>query len=310
MRLLALLLVVPLLAGCFDPTFPLAWERDRATPTPTPTQALAPLRYDLNVVVTRETADGAPLAGAEVVAYILGADGLPTGVGLPGATTAAGVARFSFSQPTAVAVRAFLPGWTTEGAKADVGAQLLADGAAVSGRDLFLPLYRAALPFTATLQLSTATVVPGDEPGTFRMPIATHPLDLPADAHAAYLARLTAAEVTLRWEDTPTSRADLAAGLAWGDGLWVAGEGSGLAGLGPRSAGYAGTLPADGRPADLAAARLSAAAVLESAVVGDVPIAWEVTLRFAGRVPDGLPEACHSADSTACPVLPPLPPVA
>jgi hypothetical protein len=307
MRLLALALVA-LLSGCVDPTFPLAWDRERATPAPTP-PAVVPPRYDLNVVVTRETPDGAPLAGAEVVAYVLGADGQPTGVGLPGSTTAAGVARFGFSSPTAVAVRAFVPGWTVEGVKAEVGAQLVADGAAVSGRDLFLPLYRAALPFTASLHLSTATVVPGDEPGTFRMPLATAPLDLPADAKSAYLARLSAADVTLRWEDTPTSRADLSAGLAWDQRLWVAGDGSGVVGLGPRSAGYSGELPADGRPADPAGARLSAAAVLESAVVGDVPIAWEVTLRFAGRAPPGLPAPCHSAGSV-CPGLPPLPAVA
>jgi hypothetical protein len=287
----ALALAVLLLAGCAAPSHP------SASLSPSPPSAPPP-EYTLNLRVSQERPDGPPIAGAEVVAFPMDAGG-QLGTGMARAADGDGVVRYSFPQPTRLAVRASATGWTHEGAILEIGPTLSSSGAVVSDRDAFLPLYRPSLAFATSLSLSTAFVVPDN--GSFQMPLATVTLPFPEGVQAAYLSRLSAAEVTLRWDDTPTSRADLAAGLAWDGALWTQGEASGP-GLGPREARFDGPLPAD-RPADLANARFQAAAVLHTASVGDVPLAFEVTLRFSGQEPPGLPKACHSSE--ACLPLPP-----
>ena len=316
MRVVALLrLLLPLLAlvlaGCGSP------GAGPAEPSPALRGPTAPADedHDLVVRITQETPDGPPVAGIEVQAFVLDASGAP-GPAIPRSTDPQGYARFTFEDPVRIAVRATAPGWTREGVVLQVGPQVLFDQvptaaglhtAALSERDLFLPLFRADLRMSAAGSLMTATLEPGSD-GSVRSPVATADLALPDGLAAAYLARITAADVRLRWEDTASSRAHLAAALAWDGAVWVRGEASSPGLLpGPREASLSGALPAEGRPADLDVARLQAAAVLESAVVGDVPLAFDVRLQLAGLEPPGLPAACHSMQGCVLP-LPDLPP--
>lgn len=286
-----LLLAVTLLAlaGCASPG-----------PAPVPSQAPpAPVPdadYPLTVLVRQETADGAAVVGAEVQAFVLDAAGKP-GAAIPRSTDALGAARFSFEAPVRIAVRSTAPGWTVEGFVLDVGEQVIPVGrpAVVSERDLFLPLYHADVSLAAATSLVTDAVRPTAN-GSVEPPLATAELAFPEGLADAYLSRLVGADVRVRWEDTVSSRAHLAAGLAWDGALWVRGE-AGAPGLvpGPREATFSGAIPMEERPAAPAGLRLQAAAVLESAAVGDVPLAFEVHLAFAGSQPPGLPKACHSA---------------
>jgi hypothetical protein len=307
------LLVLPLLAlslaGCGSP---------EPAPPATEPQQIAPAApvargHALTVRVGQERADGPAMAGVEVQAFVLDAAGAP-GLALPRSTDSQGAARFTFEEPVRVAIRATEPGWTREGVVLNVGEQVAFDQvpsspgahtASLSERDLFLPLFRADLRLAAAASLMTATVQPGAD-GALRSPVATADLVLPEGLAAAYLARIASADVQVRWEDTASSRAHLSAALAWDGDVWVRGEAPapGLA-PGQREASFTGDLPAEGRPHDLGVARLQAAAVLESAAVGDVPLAFAVQLRLTGREPPGLPSPCHAM--TACQWLPDLP---
>jgi hypothetical protein len=280
----ALALAVLLLAGCAEPDAP-----DSPPPIPSTPPPAQP-EYTLTLRVSEEAPDGPPLAGAEVEAYPMDAAGKP-GPGVGRVTAADGTVRFSFREPTALALRAWLPGWTREGALVAVGPDVSSGDALVSERDLFLPLYRAELAVAASSALATSTAFDS----------APALADLPVPR--AYLDRLAGADVAVRWDETPTRRADLAAGLAWDGRVAVQGEPSGLAPApGAREATWSGDLaPAGGR--------LSAAAVLNSAAVGDVPLAFEVALRFAGREPEGLLAPCHCGPAGPAPPLPPLPPL-
>jgi hypothetical protein len=280
MRRLALAFVLLFLAGCTHPT-PSAAPASSTPPVPPPAFLMA-LR------VSEETPDGPPLAGVEVVAYPLDASGQAT-VGVARATDADGVVRYSFREPTRLAVRAAAPGWTREGAIVEVGPAVGASGALASDRDVFLPLYRTSLRLSASSSLTTSTALDA------RPALADLPLP------AGYLARLSGAEVTVRWDESPTQRADLAAGLAWDGEVRAQGEPSGLtAPTGTRQATWSGAARPEGE-------RLSAAAILHSAAVGDMPLAFEATLRFTGQEPAGLPKTCHSADACTPLPLPPLP---
>jgi hypothetical protein len=267
--------------------------------------------YDLTVRVSEERPDGPSMKGVEVQAFVLDEAGRP-GPTIPRSTDTQGFARFTFEDPARIAVRATAPGWTREGVILNVGDRLTADDPAVvlSERDLFLPLYHGELRLSAATSLMTSTVEPQLD-GSVEAPVAAADLAFPDGLAGAYLSRLSAADVRVRWEDTASSRADLAAALAWDGQAWAQGDASGPGLLpGPREATYSGKLPADGRPDDLTVAHLQAAAVLASAAVGDVPLAFEVRLSFAGLEPPGLPVACHAmaTSTTAClPALPPLP---
>lgn len=303
--LLAVALLV--LAGCGSPAEPPVAP---VTQTPPPSQERD---HELTVRIAQERADGPAMAGVEVQAFVLDDAGVP-GPAIPRSTDTQGFARFTFEDPVRIAVRATAPGWTREGVILQVGDGVafdqvpLAPGlhvATLSERDLFLPLFRTALDLQAATAVVTATVQLAPD-GSLRSPVATADLHLPEGLEEAYLARVAAADVALRWEDTVSSRAHLAAALAWDGVLWVRGEAP-APGIvpGPRQASFTGDLPDEGRPDDLDAATLQAAAVLESAAVGDVPLSFDVRLRMVGLEPPGLPAACHS---TAGCLVPPLPP--
>lgn len=305
----AIALLALLLAGCGTP------EPPTGSPTTDPAVA-ADVDYPLLVRVSQETADGPPMAGVEVQAFVLAEEGQGSLLAprlVPASTDTLGFARFVFEEPSLVAFRASSPGWTTEGVVLRVEETVLshgphqADGGPVlSERDLFLPLYRAELRLEAATTLSTAIAEPRPN-GTLAAAPTTADLLLPEGEGviAAYLARLSAADVRLVWEDTASSRAHLSAGLAWDGVGWVRGEPPTPGVLpGQREAVFSAGLPDDGRPDDLAAARLQAAAFLESAAVGDVPVRFEVRLRFGGIEPPGLPAPCHSM--AACLPLPPV----
>lgn len=309
--LLAILSLAGLaLAGCGSP---------QAGPAPAPA-TLAPspapdLDYDLTVRVSQETADGPAMPGVEVQAFVLGDDGAP-GPAIPRSTDTQGFARFTFEDPVRVAVRATAPGWTREGVVLQVRPDLTrfdsasagtdpAVAAVVSERDLFLPLFHAELRLSAATSLMTGTVRPAAD-GSLDSPVATADLALPAGLEAKYLARMASADLKVAWEDTASSRAHLAAALAWDGAVWVQGEAPSPGLLpGPREATFFGPLPAE-RP-DLSSARLQAAALLESAAVGDVPVSFELRLLMDGIEPPGLPVACHSVAGCLVPALPPPP---
>ena len=276
--------LLALLAGCSGPDpAPSLDPVLTAAPTPAP-------QHTLNVVVTRETADGEPMEARVDLLPVV--DGVVAGPMVP-KTTVGGVASFSFREPTTVLVRAVGPsGWTTEGARITVGDTVAAEGALASDRDVFLPLFRERLDLAVQQPWSTAIATPG--PGG--RPAATFaPLDLPEETKAAYLARLVAATVTVTWSDGPDGGAgSLATGLAWDGAAWVVGPESPPGGLlGPRSAAWDGELPAE-RPADLSTARLQAVLQTGTAVVGDVLFDVQATLVFGDHVPPEIPDVdCH-----------------
>ena len=297
---------VLLLAGCGEPP---------VTSQPVPPAVPADVDFPLTVRVSQETADGLPIAGVEVQAFVLAEQGQPTLLVprmVPASTDRQGVARFVFEEPSLVAIRATAPGWTREGQVVRVeeavtahGPHQGAGGPVVSERDLFLPLYHADLRLVASTAMMTAIAQPAGN-ASQQSPMATADLAFLEGLAAPYLARLTAADVRLRWEDTASSRAHVSAALAWDGAPWVQGDAPAPALLpGPREATFSGALPEDGRPDDLSSATLQAAAVLQTAAVGDVPLAFEVRLVFTGIEPPGLPATCHA---TMC-LVPPLPPV-
>lgn len=292
----AVALALLLLAGCAGPAEP---------PAPVPAETPEPSRpqeYALTLRVSEETPDGPPLAGVEVEAYPLDRAGQPLPGAAVGRTSGAdGTVRFAFREPARLAVRASAAGWTREGAIVEVGPEVTSSGVLVSDRDAFLPLYRSSLVLAASSSLMTSTVEP-DPDGPLRSPATLADLALPDAARAGYLARLSGADVAVRWDETPTQRADLAAGLAWDGEVWFQGEPSGFSPVpGTREATWSGELGAQGE-------RLSAAAILHTAAVGDVPLAFEATLRFSGFEPAGLPAPCHSMAACFPLPLPPLPP--
>lgn len=292
----ALPLLALLLAGCQGPA-----GGEDADPGTQPAPSALPVltTYELRVVTVQEATDGAPLH-AQVEATVLGPDGA---LGTPQLrhADADGVSRFTFFEPVTVLVDAQGPeGWTREGAKVTVGDTITAPGFTASDRDLFVPLYRDVLTFQSSG--TWANVVPAGGPEA-EPALLLVPLALPDGAAAAYLARLSRAEVTVRWEDAATSRASIAAGLAADGTLLGEGPESGPEPLpGERTATW------DGEPAGPLAADavLQAAAVTRTAVVGEVLLGIEATLIFGGVRPPELPEpVCHA---TLCPGLPPLPP--
>jgi len=282
----AALLLVLALAGCAASSTP------QPTSSPSgPTQVAAPApHYGLALRVSQERADGPAMPHLVVETFLLDEAGRPT-AGPYGVTDADGIARWSFPFPVRLAVRAAAPGWTREGGTLDVGPTVTSPDLVVSERDAFLVLYRSELHLAAAGDLMTSTIAPAAD-GSIASPLATGDLAVPDGAQSGYLARLSAADVRVRWQDTPTTRADLAAGLAWDGHLRVAGGSVGPSVLpGPREAAFTGKVPAD-RPSDLQHARLQAAAVVRSAAVGDVPLSFEATLQFGGVEPAGLPPPC------------------
>ncbi|MEA3136229.1 MAG: hypothetical protein QOC71_510, partial [Thermoplasmata archaeon] len=199
-----LLLLLLLLAGGGAPSDPAPAP---ATTAPSPVDQ----DYDLTVRVSEERPDGPSMKGVEVQAFVLDEAGRP-GPTIPRSTDTQGFARFTFEDPARVAVRATAPGWTREGVILNVGDRLTADDPAVvlSERDLFLPLYHGELRLSAATSLMTSTVEPQLD-GSVEAPVAAADLAFPDGLAGAYLSRLSAADVRVRWEDTASSRADLAA---------------------------------------------------------------------------------------------------
>ena len=282
--LAVLSIVAVLMAGCGGPD---------PAPVPQPVRSLtaAPApEYTLNVVVTRETADGEPLSARVDVLPVLPG---PAFGPMQAKTTVGGVASYSFREPTKVLVRAVGPdGWTTEGGRVEVGQQVTAEGVLASDRDVFLPLFRERIDLAAQHTWSTAIATPGPDG---EAALAFAPLALPEEVRAAYLARLVDATVTVSWSDGPDGRVGtLATGLAWDGTPWVTGpESPPTDALGQRRAVWDGELPAE-RPADLASARLQALLQTGTAVVGDVLFDVQATLVFGDHVPPELPEDdCH-----------------
>jgi hypothetical protein len=292
MRAALLALTFLLLAGCGAPP---------PVPAPTPSAVAAP-HYDLTVRVSQERPDGPAMPGVGLQSFLLDDNGGMT-PGPPGSTDARGAVHWSFPAPVRLALRADASGWTREGGVVDVGPQVRSSDLLVSDRDVFVSLYHLQLHLTAAGDLMTQTVQPAADGSLQAPPPATADLALPDGLQAAYLSRLTAADIWVRWDDTATDRADVAAGLAWDGATWVAGPAAGPGLLpGPREAAFTGAVPED-RPTDLAGAHLQAAAVLHSAVVGHVPLAFEVTLHMAGHEPPGLPPTCgHAARCVPLPL--------
>lgn len=302
MRFPRFLLVIPLLvvslAGCAQAPDPSGPVLETSAPAPAPVYALA-------VRVTEERPDGTPFLGAQVHIGTLDVAGNLIGSPMNRMTDADGWVRVEWHVPMRVAVQAVAPDktrWTIEGAHVTVGDTVEADRGLVSERDLFLPLYHATLDFAVGTTWNT-TIAKLGEGAMVEAVHADVGLTFGDGLQEPYVARLAKAKVHLTWEDTVTSRAELAAGLAWNGVIWVEGE-MPPAQLAPgnRSADYADALPAT-RPADLKAAHLQAAAVTRSAVVGEVPLAFAVELSFGDVRPSELPDPrCH-ARSELC-VLP------
>lgn len=309
--LVAAVLTAVLLAGCQSPFGGGPQATPPAESTPTTAAPPAFVAYTFRVVVTEERPDG-PRLPAEVHASRLdGAGNL--GGALIRATDGNGVASFTVIDPGTYLVRVLGPvGWTQEGARVAVTPEgITAAGLVASDGDVFVPLYQAELLYQAT-QSWTTTVVPpqaGGEPGTA---LATVPLDFPDGLEGAYFARLRAGEVTVRWTDSVDGVApDLSAGIVRDGTLWVEGEPAPTSATsGEREAAWSGELPSDGRDGE---ARVEAAAVTRTAIVGTVLLHFDATLRFGGQVPAELPPLeCHvrAASGFSClPGLPPVPPL-
>ena len=283
-----LLLVAVAFAGCGGPSKP---EPVPQVEAPTPT--VPATEYTATIVVTQETASGAPML-VEVQGIPVLADGT-FGIKQSKRTDPEGAARFRFDGPTTLFVRAVGPeGWTTEGARVHIDVAVAAQGVTVSDRDVFLPLFRSDLAFAGQEALSTAIAQPQADASVH--PAATfQPLVFPDGLQGAYLARLSSANVVASWMDDKDGRAvNASVGLAWGDSVWVEGAGAPVTQVGTRWASWDGVLPAAGRPADLAAATLQTALLTRTAVVGDVLVGLDTTLHFGGRVPAGMPaDDCH-----------------
>jgi hypothetical protein len=253
----------------------------------------------LSVRVSQQTADGPALPGAEVDVATLASDGSVLGQPVVRFTDAAGFVHLSYREPVALALQAVAKqkaDWTREGTRVQVGTAIIPERALlVSDRDLFLPLYRSHLDFAANTTWSTVVAQP-DAGGMIDPAHTEADLGFPDGLQVAYLSRLVAARVELHWDDTATAHANLAAGLSWSGNLWVQGD-EASPGLvpGARSALYQGDLPVAGRPVDLAATRLQAAALTHSAVVGDMPLGFTATLLFGGQSPAELPAPCSHA---------------
>jgi hypothetical protein len=276
-------------AGCGAPSHPAPMPEASETPTPT----VPPTQYSATIVVTREIPSGEPVR-TQVTGIPLLADG-SLGIPLARGTDAQGAARFLFDRPTTLLVRATGPeGWTTEGARVHIDAAVAAEGLTVSDRDVFLPLYRSELAFAAEQTLSTAVAQPRPDGGV-EPTLAFHALAFPEGLQAAYLARLSSANVQATWVDDADGRAlNASVGLAWGDAVWVEGAGAPLTQVGPRSASWEGALPGAGRPSDLSGATLQTVLLTRTAVVGEVLVDVQATLGFGGRLPAGLPvDDCH-----------------
>lgn len=286
------MLAVVLMAGCAAP------DAVPPEPEPSPAPAVSAPTYTLAIRVSEERPTGPAVGGAHVHVGLLDGEGSLQGSPALHVADADGWVRLTWRQPVHVVVQAVAPdktAWTVEGAAVAVQDAVRAEGLVVSERDLFLPLYRSTLRFEAQQTWSTVTATPGDA-GHLDAVHGTVPLAFPDGLQAAYLQRLKAARVVVSWEETPTARADLAAGLGWNGNVWVEGEPSGQ-GLvpGPRSAEFAGELPREGRPADLAAALLQATASTRTAVVGDLLVAYDVELVFGDVRPMQLPDPrCHA----------------
>lgn len=283
-----LLLAVVACAGCDGPSRP-----DQVPQAETPTPTVPAIEYTATIVVTQETESGAPM-GAEVQGIPLLADGT-FGIKQSKRTDAQGAARFRFDRPTTLFVRAVGPeGWTTEGARVHIDAAVAAEGVTVSDRDVFLPLFRSSLVFTGQQALSTAVAQPRAD-GGMDPAMAFQSLAFPEGLQSPYLARLASANVVASWMDDLDGRAvNASVGLAWGDAVWVEGDGAPVTQVGTRFASWDGLLPATGRPADLASATLQTALLTRTAVVGDVLVDLETTLHFGGWVPPGMPpDNCH-----------------
>lgn len=274
-----------LLAGCSSPDDVVA-QPSWTPPPPPPT-------YDVRFVVSQETADGQPLSAEVQLVPVLEAGGFgPLQVQR---TDSEGQTTFRFGWPTTVLVRVVAgDDWTQEGGRIYVDKAIAAEGLTVSDRDVFIPLLRSSLTFTAqqSWDMAMADVAPD---GTVEPAVTTAPLVFPEGLQEAYLGRLQDAQIVVRWTDSATDRApSISTGLAWSGSVWTEGEAAPLTQVGPRQATWDGDLPRDGRPGDLAAARLDVALLTRSAIVGEVVFDVETILQFGGRVPADMPvENCH-----------------
>ncbi len=276
------------LAGCSGhPADRADFEPDETAPGPT-SSAVAPAGYELTVIVRGESVDGPILVGADVYAVPAGllpiaAKDLPA----PAFTDTLGRARFTFPAPTEVVLQVLGPGtggggWTREAARVFVDRQVglvAREGdaqdtlATVAGQTVTIPLLRSSLRFELNATWQTTVALPE---GALR---------------SAYLTRLVAGDLTVSWENGAMGVGDLFAGWSWdGENAWLAGEDTTQAPTpGNARETWTGAFPVEGRPVDLAAASLRAAALTHRAVVGDLQVHFEGVLRFEGQVPDGVP---------------------
>jgi hypothetical protein len=297
---LAIALVL-LLAGCAAPASP------APDPAARPTTAPSAPTFDLGIHVAEERPDGNPVAGAVVQLALVDERDAVIGTPWTRSTDASGWLRLSWPQPVRVAIQVSAPdkaSWTIEGARLNVGEQITPQWPVVlSDRDVFLPLYRTQLNFELGHAWSTTTVQPTPSGEIGKVHTQAN-LEFPQASETGYLQRLDKAFVRLSWEETVTDKAELATGLAWNGKLWVQGDSAGPGVLpGARQATYEGPLPAQNRPEDLTSATLQVAAITSSAVVGDLPLKFNVQLQFSDRRPSELPDPrCHAADGCIIPL--------
>lgn len=283
----ASVLAMMLFAGCGGKS-----ETTTSTTGTTSTYTPPPI-YALKVRIVSETADGPPIEKAEVYAVAANSTAAKDPSLMPGSLTTdpRGEARAIFRTPETLFVQAFGPGdgaaWTREGMLVRLGTNVTSDRPLrIDNGTLVLPLLHAALDVAAEGTWTTSHATP-NPPGNATPAFIAFPLPIVPDAalSAAYLNRLTRADVTLRWANTENNFADLAVGLSWGNGSAEVVGPDGVQTPVPASwsESYSGPVPAGDR-----AKGLYVVAVTNKAVVGDVALHFTARLHFTGEVPDGL----------------------
>lgn len=286
---IALLLLATVLAGCGGPSDATTTSTSTSTFTPPPT-------YPVTIRVVAETMDGPPIEMAEV--YLVEADSTAANDPslLPPSLFADknGEVRTVLREPDTLFVQAFGPvdgtGWTREGLRLEVGENVTTEGGegswTIVNRTLVLPLMKSSRAFQVNGSWTTAHAEP-NPPGNATPAAVSFPVSLGLEPglERAYLDRATRVELELRWCNSATSFADLAAGVAWGPaGVPMRGDDQlQTPGIGCWTEGYDGPLPAGDRTLEL-----SVLALTHKAVVGDVSLEFKGKLRFTGVVPEGL----------------------